>query len=288
MGRNLLLAIARSKGMRKRVADTVVKHMLLILIAFTMIVPFLWMVSSSLKTQYDVMKIPPVWIPDPALWRNYIEIFTERPLALFIANSFKVTISSVLGQLFFSSLAGYAFAKIKFRGRDVLFFAYLGTLMIPVQVRIIPLFLLITRIGWIDTHWPLILPAFFTPFGVFLMKQFFMTIPNELGESAEIDGCNQFVIFIRIMLPLVKPALAVLAVFAFMGSWNDLLSPLIFLNNVNKFTLTLGLAYFKGLYISRWNLIMAGAVVSIIPILVLYLFSQKYFEKGIVMSGIKG
>lgn len=274
--------------MNKKLFYRIIKHLLLIIIGIIMIIPFLWMISSSLKTQYDVMKIPPVWIPDPLIWWNYVEIFVERPLTLFILNSFKVTILAVLGQLFFSSLAGYAFAKIRFKGRDIIFFAYLGTLMIPIQVRIIPLFLLITRIGWIDTHWPLILPAFFTPFGVFLMKQFFMTIPNELGESAEMDGCNQFVIFSRIMLPLVKPALAVLGVFGFMGSWNDLLSPLIFLNNVNKFTLTLGLAYFKGLYISRWNLIMAGSVVSIIPILVLYLFSQKYFEKGIVMSGIKG
>ncbi len=274
--------------MNKKLFYRIIKHLLLIIIGIIMIIPFLWMISSSLKTQYDVMKIPPVWIPDPLIWWNYVEIFVERPLALFILNSFKVTILAVLGQLFFSSLAGYAFAKIRFKGRDIIFFAYLGTLMIPIQVRIIPLFLLITRIGWIDTHWPLILPAFFTPFGVFLMKQFFMTIPNELGESAEMDGCNQFVIFSRIMLPLVKPALAVLGIFGFMGSWNDLLSPLIFLNNVNKFTLTLGLAYFKGLYISRWNLIMAGSVVSIIPILVLYLFSQKYFEKGIVMSGIKG
>lgn len=263
-------------------------HLLMICITSTMLIPFIWMILSSFKAQYDIMKIPPVWIPNPIHWENYINIFKEQPLGLFILNSVKITFSVVIGQLFFSSLAAYAFARIKFKGRETLFFLYLGTLMIPYQVTMIPVFIMMSKIGWLDTHIPLIIPGFFSAFGVFLLRQFFMTIPKELEESAELDGCNPYTTFIKIMLPLVKPALATLGVFTFMGTWNDFMTPLIYLTTSTKFTLTLGISYFRGIYTSQWNYIMTGAVISIIPILLLYIFAQRYFVEGITLSGMKG
>jgi multiple sugar transport system permease protein len=283
-------AIQEESRQRKKqlIGRKIIFHVLMILLSFAMFLPFLWMVSSSLKGQYDVLKAPPVWIPEVIHWRNYIDIFTEQPTLLFIFNSFKITLSVVVGQLFFSSLAGYAFARIKFKGRNALFLLYIGTLMIPGQVTMIPLYLIMSQIGWLDTHWPLIIPPFFSAFGVFLMRQFFLTLPKELEEAAELDGCNPFQTYWRIMLPQVKPALAALGVFTFMASWNDLLGPLIYLTSVDKFPLTLGLTFFQGIYTSQWNFIMAGGVISIIPILVLYLAAQKFFERGIVLSGLKG
>lgn len=263
-------------------------HIFLFIICTFMIVPFLWMLSSSLKSQFDIAKMPPVWIPKPPQWSNYIELFKGQPMLKFILNSIKITVSVVIGQLFFSSLAGYAFARIKFKGRNVLFFIYIGTLMIPAQITLIPMYILISRIGLLDTHFPLIVPGFFYAFGVFLMRQFYLSLPVELEEAAEIDGCNPFQTYWRIMMPQVKPALATLGVFTFMNTWNDLIGALIYLTSVEKFTMTLGLALFRGVYSTKWNYVMAGSVISIIPILTVYFVGQKYFEEGITLSGLKG
>lgn len=259
-----------------------------ILIGITMLVPFLWMISTSLKTQYDAVKIPPVWIPSPIHWENYVKLFTEQPMLKFLLNTVKIVVFVILGQLFFSSLCAYAFARIPFKGRGFLFLLYIGTLMVPGQVTMIPTYLIFGRLGLTDSHVPLILPAFFSAFGVFLLRQFFLTLPRELEESAEIDGCNPFQIYLRIMLPLIKPAIMTLTVFTLMGTWNDYLGPLIYLSTPEKFTMTLGIAYFKGTYTAQWNMMMAGAVISVIPILIVYLFGQKYFVEGIAFSGIKG
>ena len=278
--------------MKKKKSSAVLRRVLLyivlILIAVIMVVPFLWMLSTSLKTQYDAVKIPPVWIPDPPQWENYVKLFTEQPMFQFMLNTIKIVFFVVLGQLFFSSLAAYSFARISFKGRNVVFFFYIATLMVPGQVTMIPTYLMFAKAGLTDNHLALILPAFFSAFGVFLLRQFFMSLPRELEEAAEIDGCNPFMTYWRIMLPLVVPAMLTLGVFTLMNTWNDYMGPLIYLSSPEKYTMTLGIAYFKGVYTTQWNLVMAGSIVSVVPILIAYLCAQKYFIEGIAFSGVKG
>lgn len=281
-------AVVMKKKKSSAVLRRVLLYIMLILIAVIMVVPFLWMLSTSLKTQYDAVKIPPVWIPDPPQWENYVKLFTEQPMSQFMLNTIKIVFFVVLGQLFFSSLAAYSFARISFKGRNVVFFFYIATLMVPGQVTMIPTYLMFAKAGLTDNHLALILPAFFSAFGVFLLRQFFMSLPRELEEAAEIDGCNPFMTYWRIMLPLVVPAMLTLGVFTLMNTWNDYMGPLIYLSSPEKYTMTLGIAYFKGVYTTQWNLVMAGSIVSVVPILIAYLCAQKYFIEGIAFSGVKG
>lgn len=281
-------AVVMKKKKSSAVLRRVLLYIVLILIAVIMVVPFLWMLSTSLKTQYDAVKIPPVWIPDPPQWENYVRLFTEQPMFQFMLNTIKIVFFVVLGQLFFSSLAAYSFARISFKGRNVVFFLYIATLLVPGQVTMIPTYLMFAKAGLTDNHLALILPAFFSAFGVFLLRQFFMSLPRELEEAAEIDGCNPFMTYWRIMLPLVVPAMLTLGVFTLMNTWNDYMGPLIYLSSPEKYTMTLGIAYFKGVYTTQWNLVMAGSIVSVMPILIAYLCAQKYFIEGIAFSGVKG
>ena len=281
------IAIKKKKS-TSAIVRKVLLYVLLIIIGIIMVVPFLWMISTSLKEQYDTVKIPPVWIPNPPRWQNYVDLFTQQPMLQFMLNTIKIVFFVVLGQLFFSSLAAYSFARIKFKGRTVMFFFYIATLMVPGQVTMIPTYLMFAKVGLVDNHIVLILPAFFSAFGVFLLRQFFMSLPKELEEAAEIDGCNPFTTYYRIMLPLIVPAMLTLGVFTLMNTWNDSLGPLIYLTTPEKYTMTLGIAYFKGVYTTQWNLVMAGSVLSVIPILVAYLCAQKYFVEGIAFSGVKG
>ena len=281
-------AVVMKKKKSSAVLRRVLLYIVLILIAVIMVVPFLWMLSTSLKTQYDAVKIPPVWIPDPPQWENYVKLFTEQPMFQFMLNTIKIVFFVVLGQLFFSSLAAYSFARISFKGRNVVFFFYIATLMVPGQVTMIPTYLMFAKAGLTDNHLALILPAFFSAFGVFLLRQFFMSLPRELEEAAEIDGCNPFMTYWRIMLPLVVPAMLTLGVFTLMNTWNDYMGPLIYLSSPENYTMTLGIAYFKGVYTTQWNLVMAGSIVSVVPILIAYLCAQKYFIEGIAFSGVKG
>lgn len=281
------IAIKKKKS-TSAIVRKVLLYVLLIIIGIIMVVPFLWMISTSLKEQYDTVKIPPVWIPNPPRWQNYVDLFTQQPMLQFMLNTIKILFFVVLGQLFFSSLAAYSFARIKFKGRTVMFFFYIATLMVPGQVTMIPTYLMFAKVGLVDNHIVLILPAFFSAFGVFLLRQFFMSLPKELEEAAEIDGCNPFTTYYRIMLPLIVPAMLTLGVFTLMNTWNDYMGPLIYLTTPEKYTMTLGIAYFKGVYTTQWNLVMAGSVLSVIPILVAYLCAQKYFVEGIAFSGVKG
>lgn len=281
------IAIKKKKS-TSAIVRKVLLYALLIIIGIIMVVPFLWMISTSLKEQYDTVKIPPVWIPNPPRWQNYVDLFTQQPMLQFMLNTIKIVFFVVLGQLFFSSLAAYSFARIKFKGRTVMFFFYIATLMVPGQVTMIPTYLMFAKVGLVDNHIVLILPAFFSAFGVFLLRQFFMSLPKELEEAAEIDGCNPFTTYYRIMLPLIVPAMLTLGVFTLMNTWNDYMGPLIYLTTPEKYTMTLGIAYFKGVYTTQWNLVMAGSVLSVIPILVAYLCAQKYFVEGIAFSGGKG
>lgn len=281
------IAIKKKKS-TGAIVRKVLLYVLLVIIGIIMVVPFLWMISTSLKEQYDTVKIPPVWIPNPPRWQNYVDLFTQQPMLQFMLNTIKIVFFVVLGQLFFSSLAAYSFARIKFKGRTVMFFFYIATLMVPGQVTMIPTYLMFAKVGLVDNHIVLILPAFFSAFGVFLLRQFFMSLPKELEEAAEIDGCNPFTTYYRIMLPLIVPAMLTLGVFTLMNTWNDYMGPLIYLTTPEKYTMTLGIAYFKGVYTTQWNLVMAGSVLSVIPILVAYLCAQKYFVEGIAFSGVKG
>jgi multiple sugar transport system permease protein len=261
----------------------------LLALSAVFIVPFLWMVASSLKTEGDVFLFPPTLVSDPIQWQNYPAVFAAMPFGIFALNSFKISILSTVGTVLTASLAAYAFARLHFPGRNALFLVLLATMMIPDQVTLIPQFILMRFVGWTDSHNALIVPRFLgSAFGTFLLRQFFLTIPDELEDAALVDGAGRLAIYWQIFLPLAKPALATLAVFTFMGVWNDLTGPIIYLSSKNQMTLTVGLTMFRGVHQTHWHWLMAGTVITIMPILVIYAAAQKYFVQGITMTGIKG
>lgn len=260
----------------------------LALLATVMVLPFLWMVSTSLKTQASVFTYPPQWIPRPIVWGNYERLFAVLPFLRFYANSLLVACSVTLLQLVTCSLAAYAFARLRFPARDALFLGYLGTLMIPGQVTVIPNFVLMRVLGWIDTYAALIVPQSFSAFGTFLLRQFFLTIPRDLEDAARIDGCSYFSTYSRIILPMAKPGLASLAIFTFLAQWNAFLWPLIVVNSVEMNPVTLGLRTLQGQYRTDWTLLMAGSVLAVVPILVVFVMLQRYFIKGIALTGFGG
>lgn len=268
---------------------------LLCLGAFLFLVPFVWMVSTALKEAGDVMKFPPEWIPQPVLWSNFVEAFTQEyaPFGIFFKNTLVISGASVFGQLLSASLVGFSFARLRWWGRDHLFLLVLATMMLPYQVTLVPVFVLMKNVGWIDTFWPLIVPFYLGggAFYVFLFRQFMMTIPLELDDAAKMDGCNALRLYARIILPLSGPALATAAIFSFLAHWNDFIGPLIYLNSVSNYTLSLGLRILQGYGgygIQRWNLLMAASLFVMMPVLLLFFFSQKYFIQGIVTYGVKG
>lgn len=254
-----------------------------------MVLPFLWMLATSLKSQGEAMAYPPVWLPQPPLWSNYLDVVQAFPFELFAFNSVKIALLGTLGQLLSTTLAAYAFARMSFPGRNVLFVILLSTLMIPSHVTMIPTFLLFNTLGWVNTHYPLIVPAWFGgAFGTFLIRQFFQTIPLDYSDAAAIDGAGHFQILRAIYVPLAKPVLATLALFTFMNHWNEFLLPVIYLTDQDQMTLTVGLSYFRLQYGTLYHYLMAGTVLSTIPIFILFILLQKYFVRGIVMSGLKG
>ncbi len=253
-----------------------------------MIVPFAWMISTSLKSGQYVLSMPPQLIPNPATLDSYRRIFELYPIGRMLFNSLFVAGLTTIGQLITCSMAAYAFARLKFRGHNFVFLLYLATLMVPFQVTITPLFILMRIFGWINTYQGLILPGVFSAFGTFMLRQAFMTIPTEYEEAACMDGASPLTIFLKIILPLSKPALATLSVFAFMGSWNSFMWPLFIVREETLMTLPVGLATLQGRWLTEWNLVMAGAVITVLPMLLLYLFAQKYLVQGYVMSGLKG
>ena len=263
-------------------------HLVLILGALTMIVPFLWLVSTSLKDFSQVFNIPPNWIPDPVIWSNYPDSWNAQPFARAYWNSFYIAAIVVTSQLLTCSMAGYAFARINFPFRDTVFIIFLATLMIPHQITIIPTYLIMRDLGWLDTHLALIVPpALFSAFGVFLMRQFIKGLPEELEESAILDGANRWRIYWQIIVPLIKAPLAALAIFSFLGQWNNFFNPIIFLSTPDKFTIPLLLNRFRGLYVTDWTLMMAAATIAIIPVLIIYLLGQRYIIEGVALTGLK-
>ncbi len=278
---------AISQPIRQRL-KTFLLYFLLLAAASMMLIPFIWMISTSLKTDEYVLSIPLQFIPRPLTFDSYLRLTEIFPMPRMFWNSLVVAVLTTAGQLAVSAMAAYAFARIEFRGRNALFILYLATLMIPSQVTIIPLFILMRYLGWINTYPGLILPGVFSAFGTFLLRQFFLTLPKELEEAAFIDGASRWTIFWRIIMPLSYPALATLGVFAFMGSWNAFLWPLFIVRNEQLMTLPVGLATLHGRWLTQWNLVMAGAVITIIPMMIVYLFAQRYFVQGVVTTGLKG
>lgn len=271
------------------IVKKVFAYLLLTFGALAMIIPFLWMISTALKEPGQIFTMPPVWIPKPVVWENFSRVWNAISFGKFFLNSFKISILGTLGTLLSCSWAAFAFARLRFPGKDTFFAIVMMMMMIPGQVTMIPVFIIMKYLGWYDTHFPLWVPHFFgQAFGIFLLRQFFMSLPSELDDAAKIDGCNYFEIYWRIYLPLSKPALATLGVLTFMGSWNNLLGPVIYLKTIEKFTLMIGLSFFQGQYYTDYSLLITGALISIVPILVLYIVAQKYFVQGIALTGIKG
>jgi len=285
--------ITATKAQRKQVrAMTLLRkglaHAVLFIGAVTMVIPMLWMISTSLKDEGTIFTYPLHWIPNPIVWGNYARLFQVEPFALYLGNSFVYAVLATIGQLLTCSMAAYAFARLRFPGRNLIFMALLATLMIPDQVTIIPTFIIMKYLGWVDSLKPLIIPGWAGgAFGTFLLRQFFLTIPSELMDAAKIDGCSFYGIYARIFMPLAGPALATLGVFTFMWSWNDLFGPLIYLNTPSKYTVSIGLTFFQSVHYNSWALLMAGSIVSLVPIIILYVVAQRYFVQGIATTGLK-
>lgn len=274
---------------RKRIQNTFV-YTFLIATSIATILPLFWMISTSLKSGDVVFQIPPQWFPETLQWENYKRAVTDIPFFLYLKNTVVITGFRMFAEVFVSALVAYGFARFNFPGKNIWFFILLSTIMLPGEITMIPVFIMFSKIGWIDTFYPLIVPAFFGGQAVFifLLRQFFASIPKELEESALIDGASRFQIFYRIFLPLSKPALITIALFSFQGSWNDLLGPLMYLNSSDKFTLQLGLAMFNGMTKVEWGPLMAASLLVLIPTIAIFFSLQKYFVEGITVTGIKG
>lgn len=263
-------------------------YIILLVLTFTMLLPFVWMLSSSLKLNKDVFTFPVQWIPKNPRWQNYADIWTIIPLSRFIFNTAFLTVVITLLQLFTSSFAAYAFSKLEFKGRDILFLSYIGTIAVPWQAYMVPQFIMMRSAFHLnDKLLSMICLQAFSAFGVFLMKQFYEGIPSSLCEAARIDGLNEYQIWWKIMLPLSKPALSTLTIFTFVNTWNDFLGPMIYLTSTKNKTIQIGIRMFISQYSSEYGLIMAASVIVLIPVLVVFLCMQKYFVQGIATTGLK-
>ncbi|MCD8340965.1 MAG: carbohydrate ABC transporter permease [Clostridiales bacterium] len=281
-------AVKTQSAKTRHNVSMVIIYVLLILIAAVMLVPFVWMLSASLKLNKDVFAFPIEWIPSNPRWRNYVDIWTKIPLLTFIKNSAKLTIIVTLLQLFTSSFAAYAFAKLDFKGKNTLFLGYIATIAVPWQAYMVPQFMMMRSWNLNNTHLAIICLQAFSAFGVFLMKQFYEGVPSELCEAARIDGLSEYGIWARIMLPLSKPALSTLTIITFVNTWNDFLGPLIYLTKTELKTIQIGLRMFISQYSAEYGLIMAASVIALIPVLIVFLALQKYFVQGVATSGLKG
>lgn len=266
-----------------------ITYLLLILGSIVFLAPIVWMISTSLKGEGDIFTIPPKWIPEVFQWSNYVDAVNSFPFFRYTVNSVIITAASVIGGVISSAFVAYAFAKLRWPGRDIWFIILIATMMLPPQITMVPLFIFYSKLDWINTYLPLILPHFFgSAFYIFLIRQFYRSVPKELDEAAKIDGASAFYIWSRIYIPLSKPVLATTAIFIFMFTWNDFLGPLIYLMDSDKFTLQLGLRGFQQQYGTRWNVMMAASVLVALPTIVVFFAFQKYFIRGAAVSGVKG
>ncbi|MBX3010093.1 MAG: carbohydrate ABC transporter permease [Caldilineaceae bacterium] len=276
---------------RERRVQHFLTHLILILGAVVILFPIAWMLSTSLKSPDQVKQFPPIWIPDPLVWENYSNAVTifPVPFGLFVWNSLYLSLGNVVGSIISNTIVAFAFARLRFRGSKVLFLLVLSTMMLPQQVTMIPLFILFSKLGWINTYQPLIVPQFFAnAFYVFMLRQFFTTIPRDLDDAARIDGCGILGLFWRIILPLAMPAVGIVAIFEFTNSWNWFLGPLIYLSRMETFPLALALSYLNATYRVLWSELMVVSFISMIPPLLLFFVAQKSYIQGIVVTGVKG
>jgi len=274
------------RSLTTKISRTIIFICLIVLSAL-MLMPFAWMISSSLKSDIEVFLFPIKWIPANPKWENYVNIWTLIPLSTFFRNTVILTVVITAFQLLTSSFAAYGFSRIQWRGRDLIFLAYIGTIAVPWQAFMVPQFILMRQFGLVDTLWSMILLQSFSAFGVFLMRQYYLTIPEELSEAARIDGLSEYGIYARIILPLTKPAIATLIILTGTFVWNDFMGPLIYLSSQRNMTVQIGLRMFMGLHNSLYSYIMAGSVLAILPLALMFFFAQKYFIEGIATSGIK-
>jgi multiple sugar transport system permease protein len=282
-------AVQHGATVRRRAAYQVLLWLLVLPGALLFLTPWFWMLLTAGKSAQEIWQIPPVWLPDTYLWRNYIEAWNKGDFAVFFRNTTLVATLNVVAVLFSCSIAAFAFARINFPGRNVLFLVVLSTMMLPFQVTLIPLFMIFSKIGWVNTLRPLIVPLFFgDAFSIFLLRQFMLTIPRDYDEAALIDGSSRFGVFWRILLPQIRPALIVVAIYQFTWSWNDFFGPLIFLNSPHLFTVTLGLSRFMGRTETDIQYLMAMTVASTMVPIAIFFLTQRTFLQGIVISGVKG
>lgn len=289
--------IKKGMKMRARKARDIVKVAMFYIVlgigGLTMLAPFFWMLSTSLKPDNEIFIYPPRWLPMQVTFENFRKVWKAVPFGRYLFNSAFVAFATTFSQVFLCSLAAYGFARKRFPGKDAIFMAVLGTMMVPMQVTMIPLFILMREMpfggetGWIDTYWGLIVPGMVSAFSIFLLRQFFQTIPRDLEDAARIDGCGSLRIYFSIILPLAKPALSSVAIFNFIGSWNSFIWPLIIASKEKMRTLPVGLSYFQSQYTISWGLLMAASVLATLPIVIIFLFMQREFVEGIVMSGLK-
>lgn len=273
---------------KKNFKQVILPQMILILFGVVFFIPFLWLLTTSFKTPENIFKFPPQWIPKPFMWQNYIRAYNSIPFLTYLKNTIIIAVAPIIGQVLSSALVAYSFSKIPWKGRSILFGIVLATMMIPGQVTMIPIYIVWAKLGQINTFTPFILPSFFgAAFNIFLIRQFFMTIPDSLLDSARIDGAGEFTIFYKIMLPLSRPVLTTIALFTFIGGWNDFMGPLIYLNDVSKYPLSLGLQAFLYQHSQQWELLMAASVLFTIPMIIAFFVGQKQFIQGIVMTGFK-
>lgn len=262
-------------------------HIILILVGITALIPFIWMISTSLKGANEVMSASPNFLPKAWRWQNYADAFNQVPFARFYLNTIIVTLTRVVGQIFFSALAAYAFARMRFPGRNLLFVAILAVMMVPGQVTLIPNYILLKNLGWLDSYKGLIIPSMFSAFGTFLLRQYFMTIPQDLIDAAAMDGCNPLQAFWHIALPLARSVLIAFGVLVTLWSWNDFLWPLIITKSTDMQMLSVGIAFFQGQFVSNFAVMMAAATLSTLPMVIVFVVAQRYLIEGITMSGLK-
>jgi len=283
------LVAAHRRHQRLEAVKKLLAHVVLLIGGLGFAMPLIFMVSTSLKAMRQIALFPPQLIPNPVIWRNYTDVFLYAPMHKYLLNTLMITVSWVFGAAVTSSLAAYAFARLRAPGKNWLFMMLLSTMMLPGVVRLIPTYILFAKLDWVGTFKPLIVPSLMgSPFYIFLLRQFFMTIPRDLEDAALIDGCSRLRTWISIIVPLAKPALATVTVFAFMGGWNDYMGPLIYLNNKRQYTMSLGLQVFTKQHGAEWGMMMAASSMMVAPIILLFFFAQKNFVQGITMTGMKG
>jgi multiple sugar transport system permease protein len=285
----MMAVLSRRSTARRNSAARALGSIILLLAALVVGFPFVWMVRSSIMPEAQALRFPPIWIPSPFTWEHFQDVFNIQPFARYIANSFFIAAVVVFGQLLSASMGAYAFARLHFPGRDKLFLLYLGTMMIPSQVTLVPMYVMVSKVGWVDNYLALIVPGLFSVYLTFLLRQFFLSLPSELEDAARIDGAGYVRVFATILLPLSRPALATCALFAFIGSWQAFLWPLIVIRTRELRTVPIGLSALRQERgYTDFPQLMAGSVVALLPIFILFLFLQRYFIEGIALTGLKG